>query len=44
MPDVPRVELPHPVSWTGAARIAEIAAGAAEQIVASWRGAYVHAA
>lgn len=44
MPDVPRVELPHPVSGTGAVRIAEIAAGAAAQLVASWRGAYVRAA
>jgi hypothetical protein len=35
MPDVPRLELPHPVSGTGADRMAEIAAALAPQIVAA---------
>jgi len=44
MPDVPRVRLPHPVAGTGRMRIAEIAAAAAPQIIAAWRGERVHAA
>ena len=37
MPDLPRVQLPHPVAGTGAVRITEIARGAAPAIVASWQ-------
>ena len=33
MPDIPRLELPHPVAGTGAVRMAEIAAIAAPEIV-----------
>jgi hypothetical protein len=44
MPDVPRVRLPHPVAGTGAARIAEIARGAAPAIVASWQARIARAA
>jgi hypothetical protein len=44
MPDVPRVQLPHPVSGTGAARIAEIARGAAPGVIAVWKGRHVLAA
>jgi hypothetical protein len=44
MPDVPRVQLPHPVSGTGTARIAAIAEGAAPHIIAAWRGAHERAA
>ncbi len=35
MPDVPRLELPHPVSGTGGDRMAEIAAEIAPHIVAA---------
>jgi hypothetical protein len=34
MPDVPRVELPHPVAGSGAARMAEIATAIADDLVA----------
>ena len=44
MPDVPRVRLPHPVSGTGSARIAEIARGAAPHVIEAWRGQHVLAA
>ena len=43
MPDLPRVKLPHPVAGTGAARIAEIAAGAAPVIISMWEAAHVPA-
>ncbi len=33
MPDIPRVELPHPVAGTGADRMAEIAAAIAPSIL-----------
>lgn len=35
MPDVPRVELPHPVAGTGQERMAEIATGIAAAITAA---------
>jgi hypothetical protein len=38
MPDVPRVLLPHPVAGAGAARMAEIAAGIADEIMAHLTG------
>jgi hypothetical protein len=41
MPDVPRVQLPHPVAGTGLARIAEIAEAAAPRIIAAWSGEHV---
>ncbi|MBM3596233.1 MAG: hypothetical protein FJX31_10800 [Alphaproteobacteria bacterium] len=44
MPDVPRVQLPHPVAGTGAACIAEIAHGAPPAIVASWQARIARAA
>ncbi|MCB2046840.1 MAG: hypothetical protein KDE32_01285 [Novosphingobium sp.] len=44
MPDVPRVQMPHPVAGTGAARIAEIARGAASAIVAAWQARLSRAA
>lgn len=44
MPDVPRVQLPHPVAGTGGARIAEIARSVAPSIVASWQSRLSRAA
>ena len=44
MPDVPRVQLPHPVAGTGEARIAEIARLVAPAIVASWQTRVARAA
>jgi hypothetical protein len=44
MPEVPRVRLPHPVAGTGDARIGEIAAAAAPEILKAWEGARVLAA
>ena len=44
MPDVPRVQLPHPVSGTGTPRITAIAEAAAPHIIAAWRGAHERAA
>lgn len=44
MPDVPRVQLPHPVAGTGSARIAEIAREVAPAIVASWQARVARAA
>ena len=35
MPEIPRLELPHPVAGTGAQRMAEIAAAMAPGIVAA---------
>ncbi len=35
MPDIPRLQLPHPVAGTGVDRMAEIAAALAPSIVAS---------
>ncbi len=34
MPDIPRTKLPHPVAGSGHARMAEVAAGIAPEIVA----------
>lgn len=40
MPDIPRLELPHPVAGSGAERMAEIAADLAPHIVAAlWSNA-----
>lgn len=44
MPDVPRVQLPHPVAGTGHARITEIAREVAPAIVASWQSRVARAA
>lgn len=44
MPDVPRVQLPHPTAGTGAARLAEIAQAAVPHLIEAWRGAHVLAA
>jgi hypothetical protein len=44
MPDVPRVQLPHPVAGTGSARIAEIARQVAPAIVSSWQARLSRAA
>ena len=38
MPDVPRVQLPHPVAGSGAAAMRKIAAELAPSIVAALRG------
>ena len=38
MPDVPRVRLPHPVAGTGAERMAEVAHGIADDVIAALRG------
>lgn len=35
MPDIPRVILPHPVAGTGRARIADVADGAADDVLAA---------
>ena len=44
MPDAPRIQLPHPVSGTGDARMAEVAAQIAPQVIVALRGSGVVAA
>lgn len=39
MPDVPRVELPHPVAGTGAAHMADVAQAIVGEVIAHLRGA-----
>ena len=39
MPDLPRVQLPHPTGGTGRARMSEIAAVIVPEIIAALRGA-----
>ena len=39
MPDVPRVELPHPVASTGREHMAKVAEQIRDQVVAALRGA-----
>lgn len=39
MPDLPRLELPHPVAGTGSAAMAAVAATLAPQLVAEFWGA-----
>jgi len=38
MPDIPRVELPHPVAGTGVENLAAVATTIVPQILAAWRG------
>ncbi len=38
MPDIPRVELPHPVAGTDDATMATIAAHAADAVIDAWSG------
>ncbi len=39
MPDIPRVQLPHPVAGSGAENMAEIATAMVPSILAAWTGA-----
>jgi len=38
LPDVPRVQLPHPVAGTGAENMHLVASNTVQAILAAWRG------
>ncbi len=40
LPDIPRVQLPHPVAGSGAVRMAEVAEQISEAILRAWAGTH----